>query len=186
MIADVVGHGLAASLLATNLHAAAHVALLGAASLPEVAQRVNRLICRNTEPHVFITAILGMADVETGCVRFVSAGHHGPILVRGGAVEVTRCEGSLPLGISADETFEERAVECDGSCVALFYTDGLIEASANDSPLLGLDAVREALASIGVVKGAEVIRSLRGVVRRHLKGEANEDDMTLLTLQWSG
>ncbi len=185
VIADVVGHGLAAALLSTNLQAAMHVALSGTDNLPEIAARINRWICKNTESHVFITGILGMVEASTGMVRYVSAGHHGPIVVGNQRIEPMHCEGALPLGIEPNEVFDEHAVKPDDNTrVILFYTDGLIEASIPDGPLLGMAPVGDALAQMTAPTGSEVIKTLRALVRGHLHGESNEDDMTLLTLQY--
>ncbi|MBN2447068.1 MAG: SpoIIE family protein phosphatase [Phycisphaerae bacterium] len=184
VIADVVGHGLPAALLSTNLQAAANVALSGIDSLSHVVARINRLICRNTLPHAFITAILGMVDTRSGDITFVSAGHPGPLLVGQEFSEAIDCHGALPLGIDDEEEFDVLTLHPESHVKAIvFYTDGLIEAANGDGELLGLPEIKNTLATLREPTNKEIIRVLRGRVRKHLGRLDNEDDLTLLTMQ---
>jgi serine phosphatase RsbU (regulator of sigma subunit) len=187
IIADVVGHGLPAALLSTNLQAAFHVALDGGTPLPEVAARINRLICRSTEDHVFITAILGVADTHSGEVSIVSAGHPGPVLLTSGAAASSPVveHGALMFGIEENERYDVHTLRLAADTrVVLFYTDGLVEASAPGGELLGLEPVEQALAAQREPSGAGSIQMLRQLVRTYTGGRSIEDDLTLLTLTY--
>jgi sigma-B regulation protein RsbU (phosphoserine phosphatase) len=182
VIADVVGHGLAAALLATNLQAAVHVALGGSDSLSDMMRRINRLICRNTAAHVFITAILGVADTTTGEVAFICAGHPAPLVLGQGPPDALAVHGALPLGLDEDENYETHRVTLAPGSSIVFYTDGLTEASNPDGQLLGLEPVCRTLGDLNTLGTADIIQALRGLLRQHLAGHPNEDDMTLLAL----
>ena len=80
VIADVTGHGLPAALLMANFQAAVHVALTPDTPLPEIAARINRLVCQNTAGSSFITAVLGKVDCRSGAMDYVNAGHPPPLL----------------------------------------------------------------------------------------------------------
>lgn len=184
IIADVTGHGLSAALIMANVQSAIRVALTPGVELPDLVSRVNRLICRNTAAHVFITAILGTIDSATGAVEYVSAGHPGPLVLSSKGVRDTPEANSLPLGIEPEETF--RVVRVDGSDKTrglLFYTDGLTEAMDAQERLLGLEPVIEGLMGIGEISTGSLIRTARNVLRDHLGGVTRLDDMTLLAAQ---
>ncbi len=184
IIADVTGHGLPAALIMANLQSAIRVALSTDIALPELATRANKLICRNTASHVFITAILGTIDTSSGLIEYVGAGHPPPTLLGGKAVGAPEDKNSLPLGIKPDETYEITRIEPDDLLAAvLFYTDGLVEVAGRDGHILGLTPIVDALASLDDKHPAKIIRTARHVVRDHLDGLSNMDDMTLLAVR---
>lgn len=184
VIADVTGHGLAAALLMANLQSALRVALAGDAPLPTLMQRVNRLICRNTAAHVFITAIVGRFCTRTGVLEYVSAGHPGPLMVGPTGVQVHEPAGSLPLGIEPDETFAVSRLQPRGAHESLlFYTDGLTEAFDAKGEMLGLPPVVQALADCKLATPTALIRAARATVRQFTGDAARTDDMTLLATQ---
>lgn len=184
-VADVTGHGLAAALIMANLQAAVRVALTPDAPLPEIVGRLNDLICRNTEASTFITGIFGRICAETGVVEYVNAGHPAPLLIRGQRVAPDLDGFALPLGIEPDERYTLRRIEPDGELrAALFYTDGLIEAQDAQGALLHVEPVVEALAGLRSWAPDQLLRHTLGLVKRHLAGRNNADDLTLLGLQY--
>lgn len=185
VIADVTGHGLPAAIVMANMQAAVHVALGGTSPLPALAARINRLLCRNTAPQVFVTAIIGIVDTRTGVIEYVNAGHPGPILIHNGQARAVQQENSLPLGIDPDEQFVVRTIEPAKEAGAmLFYTDGLTEAAAPDGAMLGLPAVVDAVQSLEETTTGAVLGTALALVRNHLAGGDNGDDMTLLAIEF--
>lgn len=186
IIADVSGHGLPASLIMANLQAAVRVALAGTMSLSDLACQVNRLICGNTSPDVFITGILGTVDPVSGSIEFVNAGHPIPICFGGFACRLSPEDNSLPLGYEPDETYRVQRIEPGAAAGAvLLYTDGLFEATDPAGRELGIDPIVRALREVPDFSPATLIRTTRGVLRAHLDGGDNRDDMTLLALHFS-
>lgn len=184
IIADVTGHGLPAALMMANLQSAVRVALSADIALPELATRVNALVCHNTAPHVFITAILGTIDTRSGLIEYVGAGHPGPLLLKKRKVLAPEYRNSLPLGIDPHESYETNRIEPEADLAAvLFYTDGLIEAADRRGRILGLEAVTKSLAGLRECSTAAIIQAAREVACRHTHGAPTADDMTLLAIQ---
>ncbi len=186
IIADVTGHGLPAALMMANLQAAVRVGLTAEIPLTEVATRLNRLICSNTASNVFITAILGRADVATGAVEYVNAGHPAPVLLHGRAAHSGAEGHSLPFGIEPDEKFHVEHIEPRPDLrAALLYTDGLIEAANPAGELLDLPPVLGALAAAPVPTTQAVLDTTLSLVHQHLGDANNADDLTLMALQFA-
>ena len=184
IIADVTGHGLPAALIMANLQSAIRVALSADVALPELATRINKLICRNTATHVFVTAALGTVDTTRGVIEYIGAGHPLPIMLGRKHVETPEDRNALPLGINPDETYEVMRIEPQEKlCAVLFYTDGMVEAAGRDTRLLGLSPVMKALSKVTDFQPGAVVRAAREIVRQHLDGLPNADDMTLLALK---
>jgi sigma-B regulation protein RsbU (phosphoserine phosphatase) len=185
IIADVTGHGLPAALMMANLQSAVRVALSADMALTDLATRVNKLICRNTASHVFITAILGTIDSGSGTIEYVGAGHPCPVLLGGRPVSLPEDKNSLPLGVNPEESYEVTRIDPGGQLAGvLFYTDGLIEAADRAGRILGLQPITKALTALDDFSPEMIIRMARDIVDEHLDGAANRDDMTLLAVQF--
>jgi sigma-B regulation protein RsbU (phosphoserine phosphatase) len=183
IIADVTGHGLPAALVMANMQAAVRVSLPANMTLPEIATRLNALVCQNTGTDVFITAIVGRIDLETGAIEFVSAGHPGPLLLHANGTEVIEPENSLPFGIDEEDTYQAHRIEPNESLRAvLFYTDGLVEAENAEGQLSGEEPVLRAMRAIGDPTPRNVIQAAIDAVHAHTGVTRLADDMTLLAL----
>ncbi len=185
-IADVTGHGLPAALMMANFQAAVRVALTAEIPLPELGTRLNRLICENTGSSIFITGIVGRLDTVTGAVEYINAGHPAPLLLRGEQVRPGDDGRSLPLGIEPDEKFSVQWIEPSAELdAALFYTDGLTEAANPAGHLLDVAPVMDALAAAPARSTEALLRTTLNLVRHHLADNKNNDDLTLLALQYA-
>ncbi|MFH1745929.1 MAG: SpoIIE family protein phosphatase [Planctomycetota bacterium] len=185
VIADVTGHGLPAALIVANLQAAVRGALTASTPLPELTNRINRLIYDNTTSSVFITAILGRIHSDSGMIEYVNAGHPQPIIVGQSDTALSAYESSLPLGVDLGEEYSVHRIEpSQHAGVLLFYTDGLIEAESTAGQMLGLEMVTAALAALSRPGTEATLRTTLEIVRAHLAGKKNADDLTLLAIQY--
>ncbi len=185
VVADVTGHGLAAALLMANLHAAIQVTMSGKIPLEQLAARMNDLICRNTDPHVFVTAIAGRVDPDSGAIEYVSAGHPPPIVLATDAVDEPPAAGGLPWGIEPDEPYPVVTIGPDPRIQAVvLYTDGVTEAPSTDGQMLGSRRLADRLAQTHPRTTTRLIQAARDLVREHCDGASPPDDMTLLAMQF--
>jgi len=127
-IADAVGHGVSAAILAMGLRGRLNLATSdGAAMRPaEVLGHLNAALRqRSADATWFATAAYALLDVETGEVRIASAGHPPLVVVHeDGTCERLASTGGL-LGIFEGERYGERGtVLADGDRL-LMHTDGL-------------------------------------------------------------
>src|SRR3954469_18045542 len=101
-IADVVGKGIPAALLMSNLQAAVRAFATDAAQPAELCQQVNRILCGRIAEDRFISFFYCVIDCELGLLTFANAGHYAPILVRGdGRIERLGAGGPV-LGVFPD------------------------------------------------------------------------------------
>lgn len=66
----------------------------------------------------------------------------------------------------------------------LFYTDGLIEPEGPDGSMLGIEPVVRALSALPEPTADAALHTSLAVVRQHLAGNKNADDLTLLAVQY--
>src|SRR5687767_798678 len=81
-IADVVGKGIPAALLMSNLQAAVRAFATEAARPDELCEQVNAVLCGHIAEGRFISFFFCVADAEVGVLSYTNAGHYPPMLVR--------------------------------------------------------------------------------------------------------
>ena len=127
-IADVVGKGIPAALLMSNLQAAVRAFASDAAQPGELCQQVNRILCGHIAEGRFISFFYCVADSDLGVLTYSNAGHYPPILVRAdGTVERLDAGGAV-LGVFSDRTYEQARVSMRQGDRLVLYTDGITEA----------------------------------------------------------
>jgi sigma-B regulation protein RsbU (phosphoserine phosphatase) len=127
-IADVVGKGIPAALLMSNLQAAVRAFASETTEPGELCQRVNRILCGNIAEGRFISFFYCTLDTERRRLTYANAGHYPPILLRrDGAVERLATGGPV-LGIFSDAVYEQHQVSIASGDRVVLFTDGITEA----------------------------------------------------------
>jgi len=181
-VGDVAGKGVGAALLMSNLQASLRAVQGVGVTLPEVMARINRLICENTPPEMFITLFVAIVDPQGKTVSYVNAGHNYPVLCRGSGEIVRLSEGGLLLGIYPEAIFEEGKADLRSGETLLMFTDGVSEATNDTDEEFGEERIAEILRSERCEHLEEVLENLEGAVRRFRGRETFEDDFTLLAV----
>jgi sigma-B regulation protein RsbU (phosphoserine phosphatase) len=127
-IADVVGKGIPAALLMSNLQAAVRAFASEAAEPAALCQQVNRILCGNIAEGRFISFFYCVVDATTSVLTYANAGHYLPMVVRaGGGVERLGAGGPV-LGVLAGAEYEQAHVPLAPGDRIVLFTDGLTEA----------------------------------------------------------
>jgi sigma-B regulation protein RsbU (phosphoserine phosphatase) len=130
-LGDVSGKGISASLMMSHLHALIRSLLSFNLPVNEIATRVNRLFCESTLSTHYATMVFGKANMD-GKVELCIAGHNPPFLLKDGKVISLNATG-IPVGLFAQSDYELVEFDlCKGNSLIL-YTDGLTEASVNET-----------------------------------------------------
>lgn len=182
VIADVVGKGIAAALLAAAIRASIASLVGHELAVRAIMRRANRFFHESVEEGRYVTLFFAFVDVLDRRLLYSNAGHLPPLLLRaGGAVEQLD-EGGVPLGLFDAPRFVEGHVSlADGDLLAL-YTDGIVEtADADDAPY-GLDRFVAMLQRSRDASAREICNAVMRDVRRH-GSVARQDDRTLVVLK---
>jgi sigma-B regulation protein RsbU (phosphoserine phosphatase) len=136
-LATVVGHGVAAALVAVCLRMLERES--GRSGPDEALQRLNRALLELALPDTpFVTAIHGVLDRRDSTLRLARAGHPCPILLPAvGPAQVLMSEGNL-LGVFPTHC-AVRTCRLEAGQRLLLYTDGLaprVESAAAADRLL--------------------------------------------------
>jgi serine phosphatase RsbU (regulator of sigma subunit)/anti-sigma regulatory factor (Ser/Thr protein kinase) len=129
----------------------------------------------------FATCIYAEADLSTGVVQVVRAGHVDPLMRdRGGKCRRLAMSGGLPLGLSAEFGRLEYPVviiELDPGQTLVMYTDGLVEQPGTD-----LDDGMRALSEL-VRNGPRDVQLLADRLCEVVDERGGDDDVALLLLR---
>src|ERR671917_719816 len=184
VVGDATGHGVPAALMMANTQSVLRaVAQRGGSEPGRILAEVNEVLRSYIPPSMFVTCFYAILDPRSGALRYANAGHDLPYLWHGGDCEELRARG-MPLGLMPGMSYEEKEVVLDAGEVALFYSDGLVEAHNPQGEMFGFPRLRELVA-----EHAEE-RSLGDFLLEELysftgEGWEQEDDITLLALQRS-
>jgi serine phosphatase RsbU (regulator of sigma subunit)/predicted ester cyclase len=185
VVGDATGKSVPAALVMSSARSMLRAVAQVSESPGEVLRRVNDPLATDIPPNMFITCFYAILDPRRGSLVYANAGHDLPYLHRRvGNCEELRARG-MPLGLMPDMSYEEKEIELDAGEVALFYSDGLVEAHNPQGEMFGFPRLRELVA-----EHAAEERSLGNYLLEELysfvgEGWEQEDDITLLTLSRS-
>jgi sigma-B regulation protein RsbU (phosphoserine phosphatase) len=149
IVADVVGHGIAAAMLMAKFAAESRFCLASGGTPAEAISKLNDRMS-GLELDRFVTMILMVLDVETRKVTLVNAGHMAPICRRknGDVVELAEeCRG-LPIGIMDGFPYQQGEETLGEGDRILLYTDGINETMDPDGECYGIEKMHTWIANI--------------------------------------
>jgi sigma-B regulation protein RsbU (phosphoserine phosphatase) len=180
-IADVVGKGIPAALLMSNLQATVRAFGTEAAQPAELCQQVNHVLCGHIAEGRFISFCYCVIDAEDGSATYSNAGHYPPMLLRAdGSVERLTAGGPV-LGVFPHGTYEQGQTTLRSGDRLVLYTDGITEARNASDEEFG----EERLASIAVENrgcSAPALQARLGAAVASFTGGSFQDDATLIVV----
>ena len=127
-IADVVGKGIPAALLMSNLQAAVRAFATEAAQPADLCQQVNRILCGHVAEGRFISFFYCIVDSDAGAITYANAGHYPPIVVRADGTTERLDAGGAVLGVFSDRLYEQGQTAFGRGDRLVMFTDGITEA----------------------------------------------------------
>lgn len=181
-VGDVSGKGVSAALYVAKLGTELRYNAVGQTEPGEILRRLNLNLARDNEEGMFVTLALVILEPRFGRLKVANAGHLVPLVREArGRVEPLESPSNSPLGVREDDTFEQRTYELDRGDVVVLYTDGVTEAQDRTKALYGDDRLLKAIAeSPGTAPGVK--DGVLASVRAYLSGEAQNDDITVVTV----
>lgn len=180
LLGDVVGKGVAASLLQSHLHALFRALAGPIPCLDDLLARANRLFCQATGPASYATLVAARLH-DDGSVEIANAGHPRPLLADRRGVRPVEGAG-LPLGLFGEAEYEPRRLSLAPGDTLLIYTDGWTEA-ATDRGEYGVGRAAAALARAVELPLDRLLAACRADMEAYLGPVGRPDDLTLLAVR---
>lgn len=186
-IGDVSGKGVPAGLLMAMSKTLLRATALQGAEPGACLHHVNQILCRETEPAMFVTMFYGVLEIASGELRFSIGGHNRPYVCRqSGQVELSECVGGPVLGLVEDGEYPTESLHLAEGDAIFLYTDGLIEAEDREQNEFSQERVKTLL-NLAHGKPLELIfESANDALKAHCTTRTQSDDITMLVLQYFG
>lgn len=157
----------------------------GAGSAPHDAMaRLNNDLERDNPNCMFVTLFLGVLDIPSGKLRFASAGHTAPALLRDGSVSALHQETGPALGLAPGQAYPDNHVQLlPGDRLAVF-TDGIDEAFSPAGDMFGIERFHHCLKAQGRAPVDTAGASIFDAVDDFSGEQPQSDDITLLLLSF--
>lgn len=182
-ITDAMGHALHASLLAAVAVYAIRNARRSGHGLLEQVHRADEVVHSQFGGDQFVTMLAMRADLRTGEVSAINAGHPLPWLVRAGRVEEVQLPAQPPLGLFPDTRYTAQTFRLQPGDRLILVSDGVAEARPDGTEEFGEARLEGALLASTGVPTHEVVRKILRAVTAFQAGPLR-DDATVVCLDW--
>ncbi len=183
LVADVSGHGVPASLIASMVKVALNAEAPHAASPDRVLSGMNAvLVGLLGRQRDYVTACYLVVDPVAGQIRYGGAGHPRPLVRSADGHVESLDEGGTILGQFADARYEETTRPVAPGSRILLYTDGVTEAASPDGEFFGVERLEGLLSDRGHVDGGRFADELLATIARWRGGAKLDDDVTIVVV----
>lgn len=189
IVGDVSGKGLPASLMMVVTKALGKsIALRGEHGSAAILSATNVELARENPEQLFVTALAGVLDVDSGALELAIAGHDPPWRLDNGDAKPVEGDGGPPLCVLDDFRYPPVHLQLRRGETLCVITDGITEAMDPKQEIYGADRLRHALvaAQAGNPGPQQLLDAVRHDVQDFVAGAPAADDLTVLALQWLG
>lgn len=184
IIADISGKGIPAALLMSNLQASIRTLISLNLQLPELVERVNALLFKNTTFDKFATMFIAKLNLSASSLQYINAGHNPPIYIKSNGTVKQLSEGCLLLGVVDDlGKIEMKEINLSPNELVLIYTDGINEALNTNYEEFGTDRMIENIMSCIQSESKIILETIYSNVKLFSVGMEQSDDMTAIIIK---
>lgn len=192
LVGDVAGKGLSASIFMAVSKALYKSTTLRSpdADVGALMHAANAEVSRDNPEMLFVTAFVGILDLDTGDLDYCNAGHENPYLLGSNGDMLGRIEdgGGPPLCSVADFDYRAAHHRMRAGESLCMISDGVTDAENAAGDFYGSDRVRTTLLKQGGAAQAAgaVLEALRADIEAFTADAEAADDITILVLRWRG
>ena len=191
-VADVSGKGIPAALfmvIAKTVLNNFALTLYQSDGLAAVVEAANEKLCASNDAMMFVTAFVGVLDLESGEFTFVNAGHNPPVLYR---AEKNSCafldvKKNFVMGPMDGIPFVEQKISLKRGDLLFVYTDGVTEAlNVANEEYLPDRLIKFMNTTDCRVDLKTLLKNIRADVAEHVGEAEQSDDITLFAFRFNG
>ncbi len=186
VVADVSGKGIPASLFMMRSKTAIKSLAESGRSPSAIFEKANNVLCEGNDADMFVTAWIGIVNLETGEVQCANAGHEYPAIKRAdGTWELVKDKHGLALAAMEDMPFKDYTLQLYPGDKLFVYTDGVPEAINEKEEQFGTDGMLSALNASKASGMCNILPFVRKRIAAFV-GEADQfDDITMLGFEFN-
>lgn len=185
LVADVSGKGIPAAMF--MMSAKTIIKDLAERGLPvdEILSLANEKLCENNESGMFVTAWMGLVDLETGRLTYANAGHNPPLILHeNGKFEYLKSRAGFVLaGMDGVCYRENELMLADGDRIFL-YTDGVTEATDENQEFYGEQRLENYMNENKEAQADSLLHGLKQDIDAFVGNGPQFDDITMLIFDY--
>lgn len=181
VVADVSGKGVPAALFMVIAKTLIKNQAQQGDSPQDVFSIVNNQLCEGNEAGVFVTAWLGILDLENGLLTFVNGGHNPPVVLHKGKAELLKAPGFVLAGME-DIQYHQKEYRLFPGDKLFLYTDGVTEAENRRQEMYGEKRLLQVLEEKEGLDAQKLVDGILWDVERFTAGAEQFDDITMVAL----
>ncbi|MBF0408526.1 MAG: SpoIIE family protein phosphatase [Candidatus Riflebacteria bacterium] len=183
LMGDVSGHGVGAAMVMAMAKAVVATPSYTGVDPVIIFQTMNKLFLETLKRKKMMTLFYGIVDCETNSLLFSNAGQCYPYLVRNGKANHIEMPGS-PLGSRKKSDFKSETIDLFPNDTLVLYSDGLIEALAQDLECIGYERFEKALPELIAENTVKTENNIRQWHKKIALEGPLSDDITVLVLNY--
>ncbi len=188
VMADVSGKGVPAALFMVIAKTLIKNHTQNGESPSQVLTSVNAQLCENNDAAMFVTAWMGILDINSGHMVYGNAGHNPPLIKKNndaGFVYLKSEPGFVLAGLDSIQ-YGQFELDLEQGDILYLYTDGVTEATNLSEELFGEDRLQSVLNENVKVDMITLLPAVKQAMDQFV-GEADQfDDITMLGLKFKG
>ncbi|MGB4270138.1 MAG: PP2C family protein-serine/threonine phosphatase [Spirochaetota bacterium] len=182
-LADVVGHGIPAAMIASMVNILFKMFQMLSVDPGLLLRSLNINIC-NMLPQTFVTAACLYINRYEKFVRIARAGHPSIIIQKADGNIIEYMPQGKALGLKTDNTYETLNHAVSPGDKVLIYTDGIVEAIDSNKNMFGIERLLKIVEQTKEFSCSESINSIYSELI-HFVGDTSalQDDVTLIMVK---
>ena len=186
VVGDVSGKGVPAALFMANAKITLQNCLRDVPEPAKAVEIANNALCARNEADMFVTIWVGVLDLRSGELCYVSAGHNPPVILRGDRAEYLKTKNGFVMAGMEGVKYREFTTTLGKGDTLFLYTDGVTEAQTRENELYGEERLLECLQNARGESADGLIGAVRASVEAFAAGNEQFDDMTMLCVRYNG
>jgi serine phosphatase RsbU (regulator of sigma subunit) len=184
VIADVSGHGAAASLLMPSLAVALRLRARELSGPAAILKDLDQVLQQITNAATFVTMFYARFDQANQTLQYANGGHNPPILMRSKSGQCVELEAGGPImGILKDAQFSNTVVALDPGDILTLFTDGAIEQENETGDEFSLSRLEDVVTSRKEEPAAALVAGISEAVSAFAGPKPQADDLTVVVVK---
>jgi serine phosphatase RsbU (regulator of sigma subunit) len=185
VIADVSGHGAAASLLMPSLAVALRLRARELSGPAEILKDLDEVLRQITNNATFVTMFYARFDQVRKTVQYANGGHNPPLLIRPKTGETLLLEagGGPIMGILPGAQFADTVVSLEHGDILTLFTDGVTEQENETGEEFSLERLQATIQSHETEPASALVAQVSEAVSAFAGTKKQVDDLTVVVVK---
>jgi len=184
VIADVSGHGAAASLLMPSLAVALRLRARELSGPAEIIKNLDQVLQQITNTATFVTMFYARFDQAGKTLQYANGGHNPPLLIRSKTGQSLQLEAGGPImGILKDAQFSNTVIALNPGDILTLFTDGVTEQENEAGDEFSIERLEEVVRRNELEPAAALVAHITEAVSTFAAEKPQADDLTVVVVK---